>query len=302
MTKILENRIDFVLFFDVKDGNPNGDPDAGNRPRTDPETGHGLVSNVCLKRKIRDYVSLAKEGEDGFEIYQTNGSVLNLQHQRAYDGLGLAATPKKLPKDKLQAANVTDWMTKTFFDVRAFGAVMSTEVNAGQVRGPVQIEFARSIEPVMPMEVSITRGSVTNEKDIDKDRTMGSKYILPYGLYRVHGYINAPMARKAGFTEDDLDLVMLALRDMFDLDRSATRGEMAARELIIFRHDSKLGNAPAHRLFDRVVAKRVSTAGPVDVDSLDAAALPPARKFADYVIEVSDADMPAGVTLDRPWS
>lgn len=301
MTSILQNRIDFVLFFDVKDGNPNGDPDAGNRPRTDPETGHGLVSNVCLKRKIRDYVSLAKEDEAGFEIYQTNGSVLNNQHKRAYDALGLTSASKKLPKDKGDAASVTDWMAKTFFDVRSFGAVMTTEVNAGQITGPVQIEFARSIEPVMPMEISITRGSVTNEKDADKERTMGSKYILPYGLYRVHGYINAAMGRKAGFTEEDLDMIMIALRDMFDLDRSATRGEMAARELIVFRHDSKLGNAPAHRLFDRVDVKRSSATGPLDVDSTEAAALPPARKFKDYVIQVDDQNMPQGVKLDRPW-
>ncbi len=302
MTAILANRIDFVLFFDVKDGNPNGDPDAGNRPRTDPETGHGLVSNVCLKRKIRDYVAAAKEGEAGFEIYQTNGSVLNNQHKRAYDAAGLKPVSKKLPKDTDQAAAVIDWMTETFFDIRTFGAVMTTEVNAGQVRGPVQIEFARSIEPVMPMEISITRGSVTNEKDIEKERTMGSKYILPYGLYRVHGYINAPLAAKSGFTEDDLQLVMTALRDMFDFDRSATRGEMAARELFVFRHESKLGNAQAHRLFDRISVKRTSGDAAIDVDSPEAATLAPARKFQDYVIVVDDADMPAGVTLERPWS
>jgi len=302
MTNILQNRIEFVLFFDVTNGNPNGDPDAGNRPRTDPETGHGLVSNVCLKRKIRDYVSIAKGDEAGFEIFQTNGSILNNQQKRAYDALDLKPEPKKLPKDKSVAAAVTDWMAKTFFDVRAFGAVMTTEVNAGQVRGPVQIEFARSIEPVMPMEISITRGSVTNEKDADKERTMGSKYILPYGLYRVHGYINAAMADKSGFTKDDLEILMIALRDMLDLDRSATRGEMAARELVVFRHDSKLGNAPAHRLIERVSVKRASAGGPVDVDSPEAAALPPARKFRDYLIEVDEADMPKGVALERPWA
>jgi len=299
-TNIITQRVDFVMLFDVRDGNPNGDPDAGNRPRMDPETGHGLVSNVALKRKIRDYVTLAKEAEPGFEIYQTHGAMLNDQHKRGYDALGKKPA-KKPAKDDRDA--VTKWMCETFFDVRAFGAVMANEVNAGAVRGPVQVDFARSVEPVLPLEMTITRGTVTNEKDAKagKESTMGSKHILPYGLYRVHGYINAPLAGKSGFTKEDEELLFLALRDMFDLDRSATRGEMAARDLIVFRHDSKLGNAQAHKLFERVRVRRAFEGGAAEIGSPEAATLPPARAYSDYVVDVEADDLPEGVRIERPF-
>lgn len=302
MTAILANRMEFVPFFDVTNGNPNGDPDANNRPRTDPETGHGVVSNVCIKRAIRDYLGFKMEGEKGYEIYHANGVVLNNQQMRAYTAYNLKPEEKKLPKEERAAAKVINWMTDNFYDIRTFGAVMSTEVNTGTVRGPVQIEFARSIEPVLPQEIAITRQSVTNEKDEHKERTMGSKYILPYGLYRVHGYINAPLAEKTGFTERDLEVLLDAMQNMFDFTRSATRGEMVARELIIFRHDSKFGNAPAHRLFERVDVRRVYKGEEFDVDSAEAEMLPPARRFKDYVIHIDDANMPAGVSIQRPWA
>ncbi len=297
----LTNRYDFVLFFDVTNGNPNGDPDAGNLPRMDPETSQGLVSDVCLKRKIRNYVADAHGGEAGHHIYMTERSVLNEQHAEGYKALGLKPESKKLPKNDGDAARLTRWMCDNFWDIRAFGAVMTTEVNAGQVRGPVQISFARSLEPVLPLEISITRSSVTNEKDRDKERTMGRKHIVPYGLYRAHGFINAKLAEKTGFSPADLDTLWTALRDMFDLDRSAARGEMAARRLIAFRHDSALGNAQAHKLFDRVTVSRRSGDDLIPVGDPRTHNLPPARAFSDYQIHLDTADLPDGITVLEPF-
>lgn len=293
----LTNRYDFVLFFDVSNGNPNGDPDAGNLPRMDPETNQGLVSDVSLKRKIRNYVAAAHEGEPGHEIYMTERAVLNDTHAKAYEATGLKQVAKKLPKKDAEAAQLTRWMCDNFFDIRTFGAVMTTEVNAGQVRGPVQMTFARSLEPILPLEISITRSSVTNEKDRDKERTMGRKHIVPYGLYRAHGFINAKLAQKTGFSEADLDTLWTALRDMFDLDRSAARGEMASRRLIAFKHDSALGNAQAHKLFDRVTVTRKG----IPVGDERAHNLPPARAFSDYEIHLDDADLPSGIEVVEPF-
>ncbi|MCB9960147.1 MAG: type I-C CRISPR-associated protein Cas7/Csd2 [Rhodospirillaceae bacterium] len=290
------NRYDFVYFFDVANGNPNGDPDAGNLPRMDPETSQGLVSDVALKRKIRNYVADARPGVTGFEIYMAERAVLNRQHARAYEAEKLEQTPKKLPKKEEEAHRLTAWMCANFFDIRTFGAVMTTEVNCGQVRGPVQLTFARSAEPIMPIEVSITRSSVTNEKDVDRERTMGRKHIVPYGLYRAHGFINAKLAERTGFSEADLDLVWQALKDMFELDRSAARGEMAGRKLIAFRHDSALGNAPAHKLFEKIRVDRVDGDDRLPAGAKRTDNWPPARAFSDYEIVFDDADLPTGVT------
>lgn len=297
----LANRYDFALFFSVKDGNPNGDPDAGNLPRMDPETNNGLVTDVALKRKVRNYVAAAKGTDPGFRIYFTERGVLNTLHAEAYAALSLTPEPKKLPKKEQEAADLTRWMCDNFYDIRTFGAVMTTEVNAGQVRGPVQLSFARSVEPIMPMEVSITRSSVTNEKDIDKERTMGRKHIVPFGLYCVHGFINAKLAERTGFSDDDLTLFWTALRDMFDLDRSAARGEMAAHRLIAFRHESALGNAQAHRLFERIGVERLHQGEAVPVGDPRSHNWPPARAFSDYSITVDDSGLPAGVSLVEPW-
>lgn len=282
----ISHRYEFVLLFDVKNGNPNGDPDAGNMPRLDPETNQGLVTDVCLKRKIRNYVELTQSDKEGYAIYMQEKAVLNDQHKKAYEKLDIKITPKKLPKDQNEAKALTKFMCDSFFDVRTFGAVMSTEVNAGTVRGPVQLAFARSIEPVFPQEISITRMAVANEKDIEKERTMGRKFIVPYGLYRVHGFISAALAEKTGFTEDDLQLLWKALTEMFEHDHSAARGEMAARKLIIFKHQDKLGNAPAHKLFELVKVNRKGNEEK------------PARDFSDYVVEkISQSDLPVGVEL-----
>lgn len=282
----IANRYEFVYLFDVTNGNPNGDPDAGNLPRLDPETNQGLVTDVALKRKIRNYAALEKEGEPGYTIYMQEKSVLNNQHKQAYAALGIEHEAKKLPKDEAKARELTAWMCKNFFDVRTFGAVMTTEVNAGQVRGPVQIAFASSIEPVVPLEISITRVAVTNEKDLEKERTMGRKHIVPYGLYRVHGFISAKLAERTGFSEDDLALLWRALGNLFEHDRSAARGEMAARKLLVFKHDHPMGNAPAHLLFEKVKVERAD--GKVDT---------PARNFADYHVSIDRESLPAGVTL-----
>ncbi len=297
----LNNRYDFMYFFDIENGNPNGDPDAGNLPRMDSETNQGLVSDVCLKRKIRNYVAEAKGAETGYEIYMADKAVLNRQHARAYAAEDLKQTAKKLPKAEADAHRITDWMCRNFFDIRTFGAVMTTEVNAGQVRGPVQLAFSRSEEPIMPLEISITRSSVTNEKDADKERTMGRKHIVPYGLYRGHGFVNAKLAERTGFSEDDLTLLWTALRDMFDLDRSAARGMMAARRLIAFRHDSALGNAQAHKLFERVTVERCRGGECLSVGDPRTHNWPPARAFSDYRISVDDSDLPEGVSLIEPW-
>lgn len=303
----LTNRYDFVLFLDVENGNPNGDPDAGNMPRMDPETNQGLMSDVSIKRKLRNYVADAHDNKAPHRIYFTERAVLNEAHEEAWEATGTEATGsgndkyKRLPKDQAEAQRLTDWMCAQFWDIRTFGAVMSTGVNAGQVRGPVQLTFARSEEPIMPMEISITRSSVTNEADREKERTMGRKNIVPYGLYRLHGFVNAKLAQHTKFSEADLNLLWRGLRDMLDLDRSASRGMMAARRLVVFRHESELGNAQAHRLFDRVTASRDRNGEALPVGDARTHNWPPARAFADYRIEVDDADLPAGVTLHEPW-
>lgn len=284
----ITNRYEFVLLFDVTNGNPNGDPDAGNLPRLDPETNQGLVTDVCLKRKIRNYVALEKEEDAGYAIYMQEKSVLNNQHKKAYDALEIKPEPKKLPKEVEKARALTEWMCKNFFDVRTFGAVMTTEVNSGQVRGPVQMAFASSIDPVVPMEVSITRMAVTNERDLEKERTMGRKHIIPYGLYRAHGYISAKLAERTGFSEDDLELLWRSLINMFEHDRSAARGEMSSRKLIVFKHDHPMGNAPAHVLFDSVKVQRVE--GEENT---------PARHYSDYRVTVDAEALPAGVSVEE---
>lgn len=243
----LTHRYDFVLFFDVQNGNPNGDPDAGNMPRIDPETGHGIVTDVCLKRKVRNYVELAKEGATGFRIYVQEKAVLNERNAEAYTALNLKPEAKKLPKKEEDARAVTRWMCDNFYDIRTFGAVMSTEVNCGQVRGPVQFTFARSEEAIVPAEVSITRMAVTNMKDRDNERTMGRKFIVPYGLYRVEGFISAPLAEKTGFSEADVELLWESLINMFEHDHSAARGKMSSRKLFVFKHEKRMGNAPSPR-------------------------------------------------------
>jgi len=275
MSDPIKNRYEFVLLFDVKDGNPNGDPDAGNLPRIDPETGNGLVTDVCLKRKVRNYIALAKEEQPPFEIYVKEKAVLNRTHERAYQAFELTPEDKKLPKDNKDAKKVTGWMCKNFFDIRTFGAVMSTKVNAGQVRGPVQFGFARSKDRIFTGEHTITRMAVTKDEDLEKERTMGRKFTIPYGLYEVHGFISAPLAKQTGFSEEDLELFWNALLNMFDHDRSAARGEMAPQKLIVFKHDSELGNAPAQKLFDLVTVEK------------NCGEKPP-RSFADYTVTVGE--------------
>ncbi|GAA3401720.1 type I-C CRISPR-associated protein Cas7/Csd2 [Paenibacillus hodogayensis] len=280
----LTKRLEFSLFFEVVNGNPNGDPDAGNMPRIDPETGHGIVTDVCLKRKVRNYVELTRSGEPGCHIYVTEGGVLNEQHRKAYRALRPSdADAKDLkPKDSEEAARLTAWMCNNFFDIRTFGAVMTTKVNTGQVRGPVQFTFARSLDPIFAQEVTITRQAVTQE-GADKDREMGRKHVVPYALYRMDGYISAYLAEKTGFTEEDLNLLLEALSNLFEHDRSASRGQMTVRKLIVFEHSSKLGNAPAHQLLDLIQAVKVSE-GPV-------------RSFSDYAFTLDRDRLPAGVTL-----
>jgi len=300
----LNNRYDFMLFLDVENGNPNGDPDAGNMPRMDPETNRGLMSDVSIKRKLRNYVAAAHGNVAPHRIYFTERAVLNEVHDEAWEAVKPQQNGKdrsKLPKKDEEARALTDWMCANFWDIRTFGAVMSTGVNAGQVRGAIQLSFARSEEPIMPLEVSITRSSVTNEKDRDKERTMGRKNIVPYGLYRVHGFVNAKLAQRTGFSVDDLSLFWTALRDMLDLDRSAARGIMAARRLIVFRHDSDLGNAQAHRLFGRVKVSRVNSGDVVPVGDTRCHNWPPARAVSDYRIDVDNRDLPEGVALVEPW-
>lgn len=291
---VIAHRYEFVYLFDVANGNPNGDPDAGNLPRLDPETNRGLMTDVSLKRKIRNFASLEKEGAPGYAIYMQEKAILNQQHQKAWDALGISADVKdgfkKLPKAEAKAREITAWMCSNFFDVRTFGAVMTTGINAGQVRGPVQLAFASSIEPVLPLEVSITRMAVTTEKEAEAqggdNRTMGRKHILPYGLYRAHGFVSAKLAERTGFSEDDLQLLWRSLINMFEHDRSAARGEMAARKLIVFQHDHPMGNAPAHVLFDSVVVDRV--AGSEDK---------PARRFSDYKVSIDHQMIPAGIAV-----
>jgi len=281
------NRYDFVYIFDVKDANPNGDPDAGNLPRIDPETGHGLVTDVCIKRKVRNYVALTRDGESGHRIYFSEKAVLNRLHQEAYDAIGEKPQSKKLPKDAEKARALTGFMCGNFWDIRTFGAVMTTEVNCGQVRGPVQLSFARSAEPIVTLEHAITRSSVTNERDLEKERTMGRKFTVPYALYVAHGFVNPFLADQTGFSDDDLNLLWEALINAFQFDQSAARpaGSMAARKLIVFGHSSQLGNAPSHELL-----------GAVHVNRRDGVEVP--RAFEDYQVTIDRSAAPEGeVTL-----
>ncbi len=301
----LTNRYDFVLLFDVKDGNPNGDPDAGNLPRLDAETGHGLMTDVALKRKVRNFVNLVKQEQPRYNIFVKERSVLNQQIEQAYEKSEAVQKAleawKAWQKDKKKNQKpvrhyediARDWMCDNFFDVRTFGAVMSTgdedsesklRKTAGQVRGPVQLTFARSVDPIIALEHSITRMAVTNEKDLEKERTMGRKHTVPYGLYVAHGFVSSFLAKQTGFGEDDLELLWQSLEHMFEHDRSAARGEMSTRGLYVFKHDSELGNAHAHKLFERIKVKKTA-----DVP----------RGFSDYGVEVDESDMPAGVTLLR---
>lgn len=278
----INNRIDFVYLFDVQDGNPNGDPDAGNLPRVDAETGMGLVTDVCLKRKVRNYVQVAKDLSDGYDIFIKEKAVLNSEIDKAHDDEDV-----KKAKDKIAAARL--FMCKNYYDIRTFGAVMSTGKNAGQVRGPIQFTFARSIDPIATAEHSITRMAVATEKEAEKqngdNRTMGRKATVPYGLYVCHGFISASLAKQTGFSEEDLELFFEALKNMFDVDRSAARGLMSAQKLIVFRHDSVLGNAPANKLFDLVKIKKNTEAAP--------------RSFSDYVVSIDKDSVPNGVTVEE---
>jgi CRISPR-associated protein Csd2 len=280
MPDSVSKRSDFVLLFDVMDGNPNGDPDAGNLPRVDAETGEGIVTDVCLKRKIRNFVELATGGEPPNAIYVKEKAVLNRSHQEAYDAL--ERDPDKSSGDDVK--EVRRYMCDNYFDVRTFGAVMSTGVNAGQVRGPVQLTFGRSVGPIVSFDHSITRMAVTNERDLQKERTMGRKSTIPYGLYRAHGFISAALARDTGFSDEDQSLLLRALVEMFEHDRSAARGMMSTRGLYVFGHGSELGSAPAHALFERVTVDRRVEAP---------------RSFSDFEIRVDEHDLPHGVTLRR---
>ena len=282
----MKNRYEFVLLFDVKNGNPNGDPDAGNLPRIDPETGHGIVTDVCLKRKVRNYVELIKKEDTRFNnIYVQEKAVLTERRTPAYE----AVADEKDTSIKISKAR--KWMCQNFFDVRTFGAVMSAkENNCGQVRGPVQLAFSQSVDPVVSLEASITRMAVETKKESDSqdgdNRTMGRKTYVPYGLYRLHGFVSAPLAEHTGFSEEDLELFWDALKNMFDHDHSAARGEMAAQRLLVFKHDSALGNAPAHKLFDLVKIERKDKTKP-------------ARKFDDYSVTIDRDNLPSGVILEE---
>lgn len=285
MATELKNRYDFMLLFDVKDGNPNGDPDAGNLPRIDAETGEGLVTDVCLKRKVRNYVQIVRSGAEGFDIFVKEKAVLNNLVDKAYEELGIDANAKKPAKGE-NIDKGRNLLCKKYYDIRTFGAVLSVGANAGQVRGPVQITFARSVDPVVTMEHSITRMAVTKAEDVDKERTMGRKNTVPYGLFVAYGFVSPALAKQSGFSEEDLSLLWEALVGMFDQDHSSARGMMATQKLVVFKHDSALGNAPSHRLFDLV---KVEKKPGVEVP----------RKFADYDVAIpTDKDLPAGVHVE----
>lgn len=302
----IENRYDIVYYFDITDGNPNGDPDAGNLPRIDPETGQGLVTDVCLKRKIRNYVGLKHEEQPPHEIYVKERAILNKQHERAYTATDQKAA-KNLPKDKEKARELTAWMCHNFFDIRAFGAVMTTEVNCGQVRGPLQFGIARSLNRIVNLEHTVTRCAVTTEREAEKqeggNRTMGRKFAVPYGLYRVHAYVNPTLAageKGTGFSGSDLELVKTALNMMFEQDKSAARANMRPVACIAFKHDNALGNARADQLFSRVtcVPKEGVQALPGE-DGDSAGEGRPPRSFDDYQLMVKDDELPDGVTIER---
>lgn len=303
----MNNRYDFIYLFDIKNGNPNGDPDAGNAPRVDAETGKGLVTDVCLKRKIRNFICQTETDangapKQGYDIYVKEKAILNEQHERAYTALGLPKDEKDRKKAAENESAARRWMCQTFFDIRMFGAVMSTGVNCGQVRGPVQLTFGESQSPIFHISNSITRMAVTTEKEsIDQsggNRTMGSKEIIPYGLYRTHGFINAALAEQTGFADHDLDLLWQSLDKMFDIDRSASRGEMAAKELLVFKHESKLGNTSAHRLFERLkVEERPSNSPPRSIQ--DYSITFDGEPLDDVVKPGESKDLGNGVTLIR---
>lgn len=284
----ISNRYEFVLLYDVENGNPNGDPDAGNMPRIDPETGYGIVTDVCLKRKVRNYVEMVKGDSTEYRIYVKEGIPLNSNHVEAYKAVDLPTDDKKSKAKPDDVQRARSWMCANFFDVRTFGAVMSTGLNCGQVRGPVQLNFSRSIDPIVQQEVTVTRLTVTREEEAEKERTMGRKHIVPYGLYRVEGYISAKLAndpaKGTGFSEEDLALFWEALINIFEHDRSAARGKMATRKLVVFKHDSDLGNAHAHQLFELVKVERKPEANPP-------------RKYDDYSITVDKAGVPQSVAL-----
>ena len=277
----LKNRYDFVYLFDVQDGNPNGDPDAANLPRVDAETGNGLVTDVCLKRKVRNYVELAREGKPTFEIFIQEGAVLDNRVEDIYKTEEVKKADKNTQKDVAKKA-----LCARYYDIRTFGAVIATKEKQGQVRGTVQMTFGRSIDPIVSLNHAITRMAVTKESDKEKEKTMGRKATVPYGLYRVHGFVNANLANQTGFEEEDLELFWEALLNMFDNDRSAARGLMSARKLIVFKHDSKLGNTPANLLFDRVKVTKKATADTP-------------REFSDYEVEIDTKDLPKGVTVEE---
>ena len=297
---LIQKRYDFVILFDVKDGNPNGDPDAGNLPRVDAETGHGLITDVCLKRKVRNYVGLKYNEKPPFGIFIKEKAILNNTIEQAYLSLNIdlqkepadAADGKKRNKAGQGQGGEVDrarqFLCQNFYDIRTFGAVMTTGANAGQVRGPVQLTFARSVDPIVSLEHSITRMAVTTREEAEKqggdNRTMGRKFTVPYGLYRAHGFVSAPLASQTGFSEGDLQLLWEALVNMFEHDRSAARGLMGTRKLIIFEHESVMGNAPVQGLFDRITVKRKDETKP-------------ARDFSDYVVAINKEDMPKGVSL-----
>lgn len=308
----IQNRYDFVYFFDVTDGNPNGDPDAGNMPRMDPETGQGLVTDVCLKRKIRNFVALEHQGRDGMRIYVEENAVLNERHREAYrtirpDNKDVPTAKKLSPQTENESRELTAWMCANFFDIRSFGAVMGTGINCGQVRGPIQVAFARSAEAIMPLEISITRMAATNEAEKRQrqdgsdersdNRTMGRKHIVPYGLYRAHGWVNAKLAERTGFSDADLEVFWSSLAQMFEHDRSAARGEMAMRACYVFKHKSPLGNAPAHELFERVKVARTNGEETYRVGDRRTSEWPSARSFSDYRLEVDRENLPDGVEL-----
>lgn len=298
LTPAIANRYEFVLLFDVKNGNPNGDPDAGNQPRIDAETGLGIVTDVCLKRKIRDYITLLKSdpttgnAEAGYRVYVQHRGVLERFHREAYEVNGISTDKDKKGEamDNVQKARA--WMCENFFDIRTFGAVLTLQINCGQVRGPVQIGFAQSIDPILQDEFTIVRKAVATEREADEQNkkhgqvtgTMGNKNFIPYGLYRAHGFVSPHLAADTGFNENDLELLWNSLTMMFEYDRSASRGEMSSQRLIVFKHESALGNAPAHKLFDRVKVTRNDENKPP-------------RAFSDYTVTVDESNLPEGITV-----
>jgi CRISPR-associated protein Csd2 len=284
MSEIIRNRYEFVVLFDVENGNPNGDPDAGNMPRIDAETGYGIVTDVCIKRKIRNYVEVAKDDCIGYKIYVKEGVPLDVNRKSAYITTDIEI-PKNTeePKDKEDYRKITKFMCDNFFDIRTFGAVMTLKYNCGQVRGPVQINFARSIDPILSQELTITSVTVANEGE--NSSKMGKKHIVPYALYRTEGYVSAKVAKKlTGFSEEDLELLWESIINMFEHDHSAARGKMAVRKLIIFKHNSELGNAPSHKLFELISV--------IKSDSEK-----PARQYSDYKVEIDRSKLSEGVSI-----